>query len=134
MNEHRRIPIRSVVGHIMAVLSQALFVSGTLAMLLHPFFHGHFEYSGTGSSFWVTYFTIGGFRVDCRLMFAAFILAFALFPIALGVWLSSRTSQPRFQTAGPFFGFGFLIAFALAFNAWVALIYLFTNWNSSEPF
>lgn len=134
MNEHRRIPVRSVIGYCMAALSQALFVSGTLAVLLYPSFHGYLERTDTGNSFWVEYFTIGGLRVDHRAMFAGFIIAFVLLPIMLGVWLALRSTQPRFQFVGPFLGFGFLIALALAFNLWVAAIYLFGHWNSSEPF
>lgn len=118
----------------MAALSQALFVSGTLGMILLPLFHGHLEHGHNGNSFWVQYFTIGGLHIDHRLMFAVFVLAFVIFPIAFGAWFASRSNQPRFQTAGPFLGFGFLIALAVAFNGWVALAYLLTNWNSSDPF
>ena len=134
MNEQQRIYRRLTIGYVMAALSLGLLAAGTFAIVLHPFFHGHLEYPSNASSFWVVYFTIGSIQVDCHRMFAVFAFAFVVLPVVLGVWLASCTTERRFQTAGPFFGFGFLLALGFAFNAYVVLMYLCTNWNSSDPF
>ncbi len=117
----------STIGHIMAALSQSLFFSFALAILLYPHFHGNLEYTKTGSSYWNEYFIIGGFRVDHLMMFAIFIIVFVIFPAAFGRWLARRSKLPRFHTHTSFFGFSLLIGLALGFNALVALVYSLTN-------
>jgi quinol-cytochrome oxidoreductase complex cytochrome b subunit len=134
MNERRTIPVMSIIGCSMAALSLAWFVSGTLALLLYPLFHGYLDHTVSGNASWVVYFSTGGVRVDYRTMASAFFVAFVLFPIVLGVWIAWRSTQPRCESVGAWLGFGFLMAVGLVFNLWVAAIYHLSHWNSSEPF
>lgn len=134
MHERLRVPTSRVFGYIMAALSQALFVSGALAAVLHPLYHGHLERPDEGDSHWVQYFTLGTLRVDHRLMLGGFVAAFLVAPVALGVYLARHSSQPRFQSVGSFIGFGLLLLLGAVFNVFVMFGYLITNWNSSEPF